>query len=59
MAEVIDISNIPRRTCETCRWHDDRNGACTKPGGYKFDWKRWKCFSYQQKDRENEAKEGN
>ena len=47
MAEIIDFSTIPKRVCANCVWGDEPNGACTRPGGYQYDWKRHYCFNFQ------------
>lgn len=50
MAEIIDFATMPQRICAKCFWHDAPNGACTRPGGYQFDWKNWYCHSFRPKD---------
>ena len=54
MAEIIDFAKIPRKNCSTCLWHDAKNGACKRPGGYRYDWRFGKCYSWKpaQKDKE-------
>lgn len=46
MAEIINLADIPRKTCSTCFWHDGPNGACKRPGGYNFNWKLNLCRSW-------------
>nr|WP_325301082.1 hypothetical protein [uncultured Oscillibacter sp.] len=54
MAEIIDIKNIPKKNCSTCLYFRPEMGACVCPGGYRFNWKIWKCYSWKpaQKDKE-------
>lgn len=57
MAEIIDFSTINKRVCANCVWGDEPNGACTRPGGYQYDWKRHYCFSFQPKASITQKKE--
>ncbi len=49
MAEIIDITKIPRKTCSNCKY-GETNGVCSRPGGYRFDWKLFRCYSFQWKN---------
>lgn len=58
MAEIIDFAAIPRRDCSNCLWHDFERGACLRPGGYNYDWKLNRCYSFQWKNGNPIKKEG-
>ena len=59
VGEIIDFEKIPKRCCCNCRWDaGDGSGACTRPGGYDFDWKRYRCHSFQWKGNEADQRNG-
>lgn len=55
MAEIIDIKSIPKKNCSNCLYHKPEMGACTYPGGYRYDWKIGKCYSWAPAKKEKEG----
>lgn len=49
MAEIIQLSDYLRR-CENCKWHDDKNCKCIRPGGWSWtdDYQHCADFEYRK-----------